>query len=190
MPPRNEAQSKILEVFQQEVLDHFQQTVEFTTDKTAHEPSLSTSPKLLSLISFMSETAQGNLHLLCSLQELPELLPDFKSFFAEDELPPVTDPIWADAFGELANQLLGRFKNEIYNYGITLQMGVPSIVQSLHIEPVSSKYSSWDDTFCVAGEGFNLSVYISMLMGENFELKDYSKESNESMMSTGDMMIF
>lgn len=72
-------------------------------------------------IGFAGPALRGAL-VLISTRRLVEvaLPPEVRDRHSDEQL--------ADWMGELANQLLGRVKNKLLNYGVSLAMGTPTVV--------------------------------------------------------------
>ena len=73
------------------------------------------SVKLISTIGFSSEALGGSLLLAVTDDLLQKTLP-------------APDASLADWCGELANQLLGRLKNQLLKYGVVVNLALPVVV--------------------------------------------------------------
>ena len=83
------------------------------------------------IIGFTGETLQGTI-VICATQPLLDS-------------PPFANSSSQDWIGELANQLLGRIKNQLLKYGITIYLSTPVTMkgQNLNPEPCNKVAPLW-----------------------------------------------
>jgi hypothetical protein len=85
----------------------------------------------------------------------------------------------ADWMGELSNQTLGRIKNRLLAYGVTLEMSTPTVLFGLSISRRDTgSIVRREFSFCHGGE--TLSVSLDALASAGFELS-----RNESAIGAG-----
>jgi Chemotaxis phosphatase CheX len=84
------------------------------------------SPDLLfcGVVGFSGEQMRGTLLLATSREPL-------------GRTSPTTDASLREWIAELSNQLLGRIKNKLFAYGVTLHLSTPIVLRGQHIAPVS-----------------------------------------------------
>jgi hypothetical protein len=76
------------------------------------------------VIGFSGEQMRGTLLLATSREPLGRTSPS-------------TDASLREWIAELSNQLLGRIKNKLFAYGVTLHLSTPAVLRGQHIVPVS-----------------------------------------------------
>lgn len=190
---RDEDQERLLQLLQTNIQMYFEETSTppqlSETDCAGRIPS----PKLMALIGFVGEHIQGNLQLICCQYDVPHLYPMIRECISDDFSRDELLAIYADALGELSNQLLGRFKNNLIEQGVTLQMGIPSLVKSHHIQALSTpSLPTLHHTFYLIQGEIVMQVCVSMLIAEEFSMttSDYNQTEDEPMLQPGEMLIF
>jgi hypothetical protein len=111
------------EVFDACVVSFFEEACAMKATSTA-VPDIQVTSDSCSVASlgFTSELAKGTLLLVARAESLRASHPMVAMGAA------VGDSDLADWSGEITNQVLGRFKNAILPYGLTLNMSVPSVL--------------------------------------------------------------
>lgn len=189
---RDDDQERLLQLLQKNIHTYFEETTtshQLTdTDCAARIPA----PKLMALIGFVGEHIQGNLQLICCQYDVPHLYPLIQECLSEELSKEEQLAIYADALGELSNQLLGRFKNNLLEQGITLQMGIPSLVKSRYIQAISTpSLPTLHHSFYLIKEDVVMQVSVSMLLTDEFcMVSDYNQTDDEPMLQPGEMLIF
>jgi CheY-specific phosphatase CheX len=74
-----------------------------------------------------------------------------------------------DWTGELVNQLLGRVKNGLASFGVTLDQGTPTVVTGRHLHRVPAS-TNIARRYSFAVPGGSLLVYFDATLAEGFEL--------------------
>jgi hypothetical protein len=135
----NTEQLKVFESFVQEAM---QQTlpqvglnrIEDSSDSDmVHWPD----PILVSIMSFQSDNMQGTAVLGCDTAFLERSHPSF------DPADPARSTLLQDWLGELSNLIIGRLKNKLLPYGITLKLNPPSVIEAS--EEIFDSYSTRKD---------------------------------------------
>jgi hypothetical protein len=100
------------------------------------------TPRISSCISFVSENVKGGLALHLPIEVLQKSHPTNPGKASESEL---TD--WS---GELANQLVGRLKNKLLRYSLTLMVGIPAIMKRVNKKVLCTRAAvgSWHRFDC------------------------------------------
>jgi hypothetical protein len=88
---------------------------------------------------------------------------------------------WA---GELANQLVGRFKNDLLRYGIDVTMSIPVVLTATRIQPLSRR--AREPIELAVGPG---AMTLLLEVEGDAELTDAPMES-EPLAIEGDMLMF
>ena len=91
------------------------------------------------------------------------LLTDAKN---ADDLGATEQHDLGDWLGELANQLVGRFKNKIAQYGILLNMGLPVTLSAETLQLTSHGEASW----LVDCKAFRLAATLSLHVNDDLRL--------------------
>jgi CheY-specific phosphatase CheX len=74
-----------------------------------------------------------------------------------------------DCIGEAANQLLGRMKNKLIAYGVTLGSALPMVLRGLEVHIVKSATDVWPYRFTSRAGG--LTVWFDAYMDPGFVLE-------------------
>jgi hypothetical protein len=135
----NTAQLKVFESFVQEAM---QQTlpqvglsrIEDSSDSDmVHWPD----PILVSIMSFQSDNMQGTAVMGCDAAFLERSHPSF------DPQDPARESLLQDWLGELSNLIIGRLKNKLLPYGVTLKLNPPSVIEAS--EEIFESYATRKD---------------------------------------------
>ncbi len=135
----NSAQMKVFESFVQEAM---QQTlpqvglsrIEDSSDTDmVHWPD----PILVSIMSFQSDNMQGTAVMGCDAAFLERSHPSF------DPNDPARDSLLQDWLGEMSNLIIGRLKNKLLPYGVTLKLNPPSVTEAS--EEIFESYATRKD---------------------------------------------
>jgi CheY-specific phosphatase CheX len=77
-------------------------------------------------IGFTGSVLRGALVMISTKRLIQKVLPP-------EIVPGASDTQVADWMGELTNQLLGRIKNKLLSYGVTLEMSTPTVIFGLEL---------------------------------------------------------
>lgn len=138
---------------------------------------------VLAIIGYSADTVKGALTLVASRKTVLQLDPGGIDLSDDDDL-------LADIFGELANQMLGRFKNSLLPRGVAIQLTTPTTLcgTGLRFPQNASGLSSW---LLFSKDDSALYVRFDATFEVNFELKDASEVSELApVMDEGEMMFF
>lgn len=138
---------------------------------------------ILTIIGYSADTVRGALTLLAPRKTAQHLDPGGIELSDDDEL-------LADIFGEMANQMLGRFKNSLLPRGVTIQLTTPTTLcgSGLRFPNTHSGLSSW---LLFAKDQHKLYVRLDATFELNFELLEPNSNSTQaSVLDEGEMMFF
>lgn len=189
---KDEEHERLLRLFQDNIQMYFDETNTVHQLTDADCAGRIPAPKLMALIGFVGEHIQGNLQLICCQYDVPYLYPILQECLSDDLSREEQLSMYADALGELSNQLLGRFKNNLLEQGVTLQMGIPSLIKSRYIEALCTpSLPTLHHSFYLLQGEIVMQVCVSMLVTDEFSMtSDYNQTENEPMLQPGDMLIF
>jgi CheY-specific phosphatase CheX len=99
-----------------------------------------------------------------------------------------TDRDVYDWSGELVNQLLGRVKNALVPYGLSLEQSTPTVVTGWHLHraPASTNVAR---RYLFEAAGGSIAVYFDAVVGETFALAETPRESLQPVVE-GDVQLF
>lgn len=101
---------------------------------------------------------------------------------------PIDETDYVDWLGELANQLLGRFKNGLLKHGVAIQLSVPVVIGGKGLSMNVRKASLWRDTLFETKHGqVFMRITLAVASGVVLELEP---ESLDTSLSEGDAMLF
>lgn len=104
-----------------------------------------------------------------------------------DDILAVDEEKLEDWLSELANQLLGRFKNKMLNFGCALQIGLPEMIYDAHgVKLPVTNHDAYRYFFEVDKESVECSLYLQ-LFNKNLTL---SQQQPESAASEGELEMF
>lgn len=135
----NTAQLKVFESFVREAM---QQTlpqvglsrIEDSSDTDmVHWPD----PILVSIMSFQSDNMQGTAVMGCDAAFLERSHPSF------DPKDPAREALLQDWLGEMSNLIIGRLKNKLLPFGVTLKLNPPSVIEAS--EEIFESYATRKD---------------------------------------------
>ncbi|WP_141731768.1 chemotaxis protein CheX [Oligoflexus tunisiensis] len=122
----NTEQLKVFESFVQEAMHQtlpqagLSRIEDSSDEDMVHWPD----PILVSIMSFQSNNMQGTAVLGCDAAFLERTYPNF------DPSDPDRASLLHDWLGELSNLLIGRLKNKLLPYGVTLKLNPPSVIEA------------------------------------------------------------
>ena len=163
-----------------ELLGDFQLPLRFVQDG-ANATGL-TGEVMLAVIGYSAPTIRGALTLLAPRSTVRCLDPGGLEITDDDDL-------LADLFGELSNQMLGRFKNSLLPRGVAIQLTTPTTAcgTNLRFPQNHSGLASW---LRFAREEHELYVRLDATFEPSFELHEPTKEAESPVMDEGEMMFF
>ena len=132
-------------------------------------------------IGFTGPALRGALVMISTHRFVQRVLP------AEIEAGDSAEQV-ADWTGELANQLLGRIKNKLLTYGVTLEMSTPTVIFGLELIRKSSRSSICRQFSFRQGEDA-LSIYFDAVAAPGFELTPPT-EPPEPGIAEGELALF
>ena len=165
----NSARTILLDDFTSSLNDLFQcysgEVLELTEEASpTFEPTYSAS------IGFGTEKIRGSVVLLT----------DAKS----------ADKIWGDStntlsdwLGELANQVVGRFKNKVAECGVLINMGLPTAIYGKDINVEADDYQMWQ----TQAAGCHFATVLKLAIDEDLELQ---RDPNLSSAEEGSLCLF
>lgn len=145
------------------------------TDRTTNGVDPQPSVAFLALTGFCSEDVRGTLVLACAEGPLRASNPTGS-----------TSP--RDWIGELANQLLGRVKNDLLCRNIELVTIPPTVVSGQHVHPVLSSSPGFHPVLMKSADGGLVCLWIEAEVSPRFQLKDPA--SNPDIPEPGEVMLF
>lgn len=164
-----------------ELLKDFNLPLEFVQDGA--NATMLTEHIILTIIGYSAKTVRGALTLLAPRKTAQCIDPGGIELSDDDEL-------LADIFGEMANQMLGRFKNSLLPRGVTIQLTTPTTICGSHLRfpNTQSGLSSW---LLFAKGQHKLYVRLDATFELDFELLEpNSKSSQASILDEGEMIFF
>jgi CheY-specific phosphatase CheX len=133
------------------------------------------SVELVSIIGFSSDMVSGAL-----LLAMPNSL-------VERTLP-APDSSLADWVGELANQLLGRLKNQLLDYHVVVNMSLPVVVSGGRLSlPTKTRLTRY---YSFASDWETFFVRMEVEVSPSLELVRDAGPSNKRSMDEGELMLF
>lgn len=134
----------------------------------------------IGMIGFGGNCLLGMLAVQCS----PELLKSSHPSVAMGI--PVADPELQDWLGEIANQILGRFKNLLLVYEAKLVMSTPTVIQGQSLTIAMKKgISTYTASFYIDGEPVCIQ-----LSGSVIQPIDFTNRIESDGASEGDSLLF
>jgi hypothetical protein len=113
-----------------------------------------------------------------------------KLFSRLHPLPPTTSPRdLADWACELVNQAVGRFRNRLLGYGVSLALGVPQSALAEQVR-LSSSMRPGRTPLCFRVEGMILEGWVELNLRSGFELAEGPSEAREAALREGSMVFF
>jgi|HubBroStandDraft_2_1064218.scaffolds.fasta_scaffold22210_2 hypothetical protein len=99
-----------------------------------------------------------------------------------------TDRDVYDWSGELVNQLLGRVKNALVPFGLSLEQSTPTVVTGWHLHraPASTNVAR---RYLFETEGGSVAVYFDAVVGDGFALAETPRDSLQPVVE-GDVQLF
>jgi CheY-specific phosphatase CheX len=132
-------------------------------------------------IGFTGPELRGSLVLISTHRFVQKVLP--REIEAGDSAEQIAD--WT---GELANQLLGRIKNKLLTYGVTLEMSTPTVIFGLELIRKNSRSSICRQFSFRHGDHW-LSVYFDAVTAPSFELS-VPTQPPEGGIAEGELALF
>jgi CheY-specific phosphatase CheX len=129
---------------------------------------------ICAVIGFSGKHIRGTL-VLASTQELLDRASPLR--------PLVQTRDW---IGELANQLLGRAKNQLLRYGVEIYLNLPALLRGEHLAPVPRKALN---PMRFQSERTGLGLWVEIELGANFHMSD-TPNDGESGPPSGETLIF
>jgi CheY-specific phosphatase CheX len=131
---------------------------------------------LLSMIGFSSHSLSGSLLMALPRDVVRRTLP-------------APDASLADWSGELANQLLGRLKNQLLKYQVVINLSLPVVVSGEALQlPASTRqitrYYSFDSGFG------KLFIRLDMEMSPTLQFVRQSDTEHEASIDEGELLLF
>ena len=130
----------------------------------------------ITVIGFSSRTFNGSLLLV-----LPRSL-------VEHTLP-AADASLADWCGELANQLLGRLKNRLIDYQVSLNMTLPVVISGGRFA-LPAKTRPVTRYFCFVSDWGKFFVRLEAEIGPNVELVRQARPEAGRVLDEGELLLF
>ena len=159
---RNEFETSCLELFRS-----------LNCDVTRLEKGEALDEAPLSYIDAGSEEIEVVIVLRAPLPVLTITYPRFEL----DNILSVDDEKLEDWLSELANQLVGRFKNKMLNLGCTLSIGLPELVYDAHgVKLPIEKHQTYRYFFDIDKQCMECSLYLR-LFNENMVLTPQQLDS-------------
>ena len=132
-------------------------------------------------IGFTGATLRGALVLISTRRLIERVLP--AEVAPGDVLAQVAD--WT---GELTNQLLGRIKNKLLVYGVTVDMSTPTVIFGLELARKDTRLSIRRE-FAFRHGGEPLSIYFDAVAVPGFRLTEPT-EPPAAGIAEGDLALF
>lgn len=132
--------------------------------------------QLLGVIGFSSRDLSGAL-----LMAMPRAL-------VERTLPtPDANP--GDWCGELANQLLGRLKNQLLKYQVAVNLSLPVVVsgEGMSLPASTRKITRYCSYAC---DGLVMCIRVEMELGPKLELVRHELTAEEEAVDEGELLLF
>ncbi|HYX33832.1 MAG TPA: chemotaxis protein CheX [Oligoflexus sp.] len=125
----NTAQLKVFESFVQEAMQQTLPQVGLSRVEDSYDSEMVhwPDPILVSIMSFQSTNMQGTAVMGCDAAFLEKTYPNF------DPNDPARVSLLHDWLGELSNLVIGRLKNKLLPFGVTLKLNPPSVTEASEI---------------------------------------------------------
>lgn len=138
---------------------------------------------LLAVIGYSAHTMRGALTLLAPRTTVTRLDPGGLELRDDDDL-------LADIFGELANQMIGRFKNSLLPRGVVIELTTPTTLcgSGLRFPNAHSGLSSW---LLFSKDAHKLYVRFDATFELDFKLLEpHERTAQAAVLDEGEMMFF
>lgn len=149
--------------------------VKVVQDGPAAAKSLQAVP-LISVIGFSSDVLSGSLVLA-----LPQSV-------AERTLP-VAGVSLSDWSGELANQLLGRLKNQLLKYKVVLNMSLPVVLSGDGLRLLATKHQI-TRYYSFSSDAGKVFIRLDMEMSPDFRFTADDGATSEGVVDEGELLLF
>lgn len=162
----NTEQLKVFESFVQEAMQQTLPQVGLSRIEDSYDSEMVhwPDPILVSIMSFQCDNMQGTAVMGCDTAFLEKTYPNF------DPKDPAKDTLLQDWLGELSNLVIGRLKNKMLPFGVTLKLNPPSVTEAS--EEIFDTYSTRKDNvklwFSCEHQFFCLSFSVDLDASVNF----------------------
>ncbi len=134
------------------------------------------SVQMISMIGFSSQALSGSL-----LLALPDAI--------VDRTLPAPDASLADWSGELANQLLGRLKNQLLKYQVVINLSLPVVVSGAGFS-LPSKTRQLTRYFSFVCDEGRMFVRMDMELCPSIELVRQADVKTDQSVDEGELLLF
>ncbi len=136
------------------------------------------SHNMVSMIGFTSPNLRGSISIFTHASVVRATAPGLAGHTAV-----------RDWLAELANQLLGRFKNRMLRYDIVLDMSTPVVVSGQTTLQLLRKANSSTCAHFKTAAG-TIAVHMASEIDEDFEICESAASVDSDVMSEGELMLF
>jgi hypothetical protein len=98
---------------------------------------------------------------------------------------PIRDGATRAWVAELTNQIVGRFKNELFRRGVEVAMSIPVVLTATQLTPLPQTHL--DPTRLAVGEGF-ITIWLETEAEDGLELAEPTADT--MMAAEGEAMLF
>lgn len=140
----------------------------------------SSSESLAAFSGFGSSAFRGSLILLGSLSLFSRMHPLPMNVVPRD---------LADWACELVNQAVGRYRNRLLAYDVSLTIGAPQSALAQNVRPFVSRRSN-RQPICFAAESDILAVWLELAINPNFRLPDKPTHERSVALREGSALFF
>lgn len=147
---------------------------------TGDHPPLSSGESMTAFLGFGGTDLRGSITILGSLPLLSRLNP----------LPATVTPRdLADWACEFVNQAVGRYRNRLLAYDVSLALGVPQSALAENVR-LSSQLRCLTTPLCFAIDGMVLEVWLELNIRPGFTLKETAADEGSAAVKEGSILFF
>ncbi|HEX7596711.1 MAG TPA: hypothetical protein VF518_00760 [Polyangia bacterium] len=178
--PGNSTEERLAEVLAQCVADLLSE-LKIKADRHAgSRPPPTTGESIAAFSGFGSTSFRGSFTLFGSSKLFSRLHP----------LPPTVTPRdLVDWACELVNQSVGRFRNRLLGYGVSVALGVPQSALAEQMR-LSSSLRPGRTPICFTIDGMILEGWLELSLKSGFELAESPSDAQEAALREGSMVFF
>jgi CheY-specific phosphatase CheX len=152
--------------------------------KEVQDIQISSNESVVSLIGYSGDAAKGTLLVVARAEGLKQSHP-MTAMGADVSASDLND--WS---GEIANQILGRIKNALLPYGVTIALAIPSTVTGSHLDVSRPPGSAWLPVAVRSDTGLVFGFALSIAFAPGFDLKTFDQAKGNEAKKEGDGILF
>lgn len=147
---------------------------------TSETEALSLHESMTAFCGFGSTDLRGSISILGSLPLLSRLHP----------LPATVTPRdLADWACEFVNQTVGRYRNRLLRYDVSLALGVPQSALAENVR-LSSRLRCRTDPLCFSIDGMILETWLELNVRPGFTLRETAADESTAALKEGSILFF